>query len=54
MLRRTASGSAEQTPSFSDFQTYLNREVRTLPRSEAERDAMFRQFQIWREQQRKP
>jgi hypothetical protein len=34
-----------------DFQTYLTREVRTAPRSEAERDAVFGQFMLWREQQ---
>jgi len=27
--------------------------VRTAPRNDAERDAVFRQFMLWREQQRK-
>jgi NMT1-like family len=55
MLRRIAQGPAsDQPPSFQDFQAYVNREVRTPPRNEAERDAVFRQFLIWREQQRKP
>ncbi len=36
-----------------DFQAYMTRQVRTAPRSDAERDAVFRQFMLWREQQRK-
>jgi hypothetical protein len=36
-----------------DFETYVSREVRAAPRNEAERDAVFRQFMLWREQQRK-
>jgi TRAP-type uncharacterized transport system substrate-binding protein len=55
MLRRlTPPAIPDQPPSFQDFQTWLIREVRTPPRNEAERDAMFRQFLIWRQQQRKP
>jgi hypothetical protein len=55
ILRRMAQSSgSDQPPSFQDFDAYVNREVRTPPRNEAERDAMFRQFLIWREQQRKP
>ncbi len=52
MLQRLAQSSAD-TPSLRDFQTYMNREVRTAPRTEAERDAVFRQFMLWREQQHK-
>jgi TRAP-type uncharacterized transport system substrate-binding protein len=51
MLRRLAQ-SAQDQPSFQDFQTYLN-QVARAPRNEAERDALFRQFLTWREQQRK-
>jgi TRAP-type uncharacterized transport system substrate-binding protein len=55
MLRRVTPPSIpDQPPSFQDFQTWLAREVRTAPRNEAERDAMFRQFLIWRRQQHKP
>jgi hypothetical protein len=57
MLRRVAPNApaqnGEQPPSFQDFQAYLNREVRTPPRNDAERDALFRQFMQWR-QQHKP
>jgi hypothetical protein len=48
MLQRL--GGPEQTPSYRDFQTWLGREVRTPPRNDVERDAMFRQFLQWREQ----
>ena len=55
MLQRMAqSGASDKTPSFQDFQTYVSREVRSPPRNDSERDAMFRQFLIWHEQQRKP
>jgi TRAP-type uncharacterized transport system substrate-binding protein len=56
LLQRMAQSiSADgQPPSFEDFQAYMAREVRTPPRNEAERDAMFRQFMIWRGQQRRP
>ncbi len=46
-------GSTDQAMA-RDFQTYVSREVRATPRNEAERDALFRQFMLWREQQRKP
>jgi TRAP-type uncharacterized transport system substrate-binding protein len=52
MLRRLAQNAPD--PSFQDFQRYLSQEARSVPRNEAERDAMFRQFLTWREQQRKP
>lgn len=52
MLQRTAQNPTEQSL-ISDFQSYMNREVRAVPRNEAERDAVFRQFMLWREQQRK-
>jgi TRAP-type uncharacterized transport system substrate-binding protein len=54
MLRRSAQTAPDQSPSFQDFQTYLSQEVRNAPSSEAERDALFRQFMIWRQQSRKP
>ncbi len=53
MLQRMAHGSAEQ-PSFQDFEAYMSREVRAAPRTEAEKDAVFRQFLRWREQQPRP
>jgi TRAP-type uncharacterized transport system substrate-binding protein len=53
LLQRTGQGSADQAIA-RDFQTYMSREVRAAPRSEADRDALFRQFMLWREQQRKP
>ncbi len=53
MLQRVGQGSTDQTMA-RDFQTYMTRQVRTAPRNDAERDAMFRQFMLWREQQRKP
>jgi TRAP-type uncharacterized transport system substrate-binding protein len=53
LLQRTGQGSADQTIA-RDFQTYMTRQVRTAPRNDAERDAVFRQFMLWREQQRKP
>jgi hypothetical protein len=53
MLRRVAQDAQDQPPSFQDFQAYLNKEVRSAPRNDAERDAMFRQFMQWR-QQHKP
>jgi TRAP-type uncharacterized transport system substrate-binding protein len=57
MLRRLPAMSdaalsvPDQPPSYQDFQTWLAREVRAAPRNEAERDAMFRQFLIWRQHQ---
>jgi TRAP-type uncharacterized transport system substrate-binding protein len=53
LLQRTGQGSADQAIA-RDFQTYMTRQVRAAPRSEADRDALFRQFMLWREQQRKP
>jgi TRAP-type uncharacterized transport system substrate-binding protein len=52
MLRRLPQDPTDQAMA-RDFQTYMTREVGTTPRSEAERDALFRQFMLWREQQRK-
>jgi TRAP-type uncharacterized transport system substrate-binding protein len=53
VLQRVGQGSADQAMA-RDFQTYMTRQVRTAPKNEAERDAVFRQFMLWREQQRKP
>ncbi len=53
MLQRFGQGSTDQAMA-RDFQTYMTRQVRTAPRNDAERDAVFRQFMLWREQQRKP
>jgi TRAP-type uncharacterized transport system substrate-binding protein len=53
MLRRAPQSVPDQPPSFQDFQTYLSREVRAAPRNDVERDALFRQFLLWR-QQHKP
>jgi len=52
MLRRAPQGSGDQAMA-RDFETYMSREVRAAPRNETERDAVFRQFMLWREQQRK-
>ncbi len=53
MLRRLAQDAPNQPPPVQDFQTYLSRVARVAPRNQAERDAMFRQYMIWREQQHK-
>ncbi len=53
LLRRQAQAGTDQPPSFQDFQTYLSQQVRNAPRDDAERDALFRQFIIWRQQQRR-
>jgi TRAP-type uncharacterized transport system substrate-binding protein len=53
MLRRAAQTVPDQPPSFQDFQTYLSQQAHIAPQNEAERDALFRQFMIWRQQQRK-
>jgi len=53
LLQRVGQGSTDQAMA-RDFQTYMTRQVRTAPRNDAERDAVFRQFMLWREQQRKP
>jgi hypothetical protein len=50
MLRRLPQSGGEETLSYRDFQAYLSREVPTAPRTEAERDAVFRRFLQWREQ----
>lgn len=52
-MLRLAQNSPDPPPSVQDFQTYLSRVARFAPRNQAERDAMFRQFLIWREQQQK-
>jgi uncharacterized protein len=52
MLQRVGQDSTNQAMA-RDFQTYMTRQVRTAPINEAERDALFRQFMLWREQQRK-
>jgi hypothetical protein len=52
MLQRAGQGSSDQAMA-RDFQTYMTGQGRTAPRSEADRDALFRQFMLWREQQRK-
>jgi TRAP-type uncharacterized transport system substrate-binding protein len=52
MLRRPPPGSGEEAMA-RDFETYMNREVRAAPRNDAERDAVFRQFMLWRQQQGK-
>jgi TRAP-type uncharacterized transport system substrate-binding protein len=52
MLRRPPPGSGDQAME-RDFETYISREVRAAPRNDAERDAVFRQFMLWREQQHK-
>ncbi len=53
LLQRVGQGSTDQAMA-RDFQTYMTRQVRTAPRNDGERDAVFRQFMLWREQQRKP
>jgi hypothetical protein len=52
MVRQAPQGSGDQAMG-RDFDTYVSREVRAAPRNETERDAEFRQFMLWREQQRK-
>ncbi len=52
MLRRAPQGSGDQAMA-RDFETYMSREVRAAPRNQTERDAVFRQFMLWREQQGK-
>ncbi len=51
MLQHLAQGDSGDQGMARDFQTYMTRQVRTAPRNEAERDALFRQFMLWREQQ---
>jgi TRAP-type uncharacterized transport system substrate-binding protein len=52
MLRRLPEDPTDQAV-VRDFQTYMARQVRSAPRNAAERDAVFRQFMLWREQQRR-
>jgi TRAP-type uncharacterized transport system substrate-binding protein len=49
MLHRPVANTPDQPPTFEEFRTYLNQEVHTTPRNDAERDFLFRQFMIWRE-----
>jgi len=54
-LQRLAQGSGDSDEAMArDFQAYMTRQVRVAPRNEAERDAVFRQFMLWRQQQHKP
>jgi TRAP-type uncharacterized transport system substrate-binding protein len=52
MLQRVGQGSTDQAMA-RDFQAYMTRQVRAAPRNDAERDAVFRQFMLWREQQQR-
>ncbi|HLK82619.1 MAG TPA: TAXI family TRAP transporter solute-binding subunit [Xanthobacteraceae bacterium] len=52
MLQRYGEDASDQAMA-RDFQTYVTREVRSAPRTDAERDALFRQFMLWREHQRR-
>lgn len=52
MLQHVAKSAPDDAPSLRDFEAYVSREVHTLPRTDAEREAIFRQFMNWREQQR--
>jgi TRAP-type uncharacterized transport system substrate-binding protein len=54
MLQRLGQQDSSDQAMARDFQTYMTREVRSAPRSDAERDAIFRQFMLWREQQHRP
>ena len=49
MLRRGQHASGPP-PSIEDFQTWLKQEVHSAPSDDAEREAMFRRFLIWRGQ----
>jgi hypothetical protein len=51
MLRRSARAAQDDPEMLRDFQTYMSTVARTTPRDAAERDALFRQFTTWREQQ---
>jgi hypothetical protein len=53
MLQRLGPLDVSDQAEARDFHSYLAREVRTAPRTDAERDALFRQFILWREQQRR-
>ncbi len=52
MLQRYGEDASDHAMA-RDFQTYVTREVRSAPRTDAERDALFRQFMLWREHQRR-
>jgi TRAP-type uncharacterized transport system substrate-binding protein len=49
MLRRGQDASGPPT-AIEDFHAWLKQEVGTAPSDDAEREAMFRRFLIWREQ----
>jgi TRAP-type uncharacterized transport system substrate-binding protein len=51
MLRRSARAAPDDPEMLRDFQTYMSTVARATPRDAAERDALFRQFITWREQQ---
>jgi hypothetical protein len=51
-LQRLARISSDEGMS-RDFHKYMSQEVRIAPRNEAEREAVFRQFMRWRDQQPK-
>jgi hypothetical protein len=52
MLERFFGPSrSAQEDTKRDFQVFLDRAVTRTPRSQADRDALFRQFLQWREQQ---
>jgi hypothetical protein len=53
MPQRLGQQDVSDQATARDFQAYVTREVRTSPRTDAERDALFRQFIRWREQQRR-
>ncbi len=50
-MLRLEQNSPHPPPSGQDFQWYMSQVARLAPRNQAERDAMYRQFMIWREQQ---
>jgi TRAP-type uncharacterized transport system substrate-binding protein len=50
MLQRLGQQNVSDQAMAPDFQAYV---TRTAPRTDAERDALFRQFIRWREQQRR-
>ena len=52
MLRNEAPAGPDEPPTFQDFQNYLSQQARTVPRNDAEREAVFRQFMIWRQQRK--
>ena len=51
-LRGSGSGTVAARPAeIRDFQAFLNRAGSDVPQSQADREALFRQFMQWREQQ---